>query len=97
MKQLTIYCSRDLEEMVIAALDRHGAEGYFRIAGATGNKFLPEGTLPRTITWEAVALTVPALPEKEIPPIVADLEAHADACDIRPCLRNVTLPIDQAW
>jgi hypothetical protein len=97
MKQLTVYCSRDLEERVVAALDRAGAEGFFRVGGSSGSKFLPAGELPRTTSWDAVALTVPAIPPDAAQKVVAELEAYANACEIQPCLRIVMTAIEQVW
>ena len=63
MKQLTIYCSRDLEERVVAVLDHAGAEGYLRLAGATANRFSPSGQVPRVSSWEATLFLVPGTEE----------------------------------
>jgi hypothetical protein len=97
MKQLTVYCSRDLEDRVIAALDHAGAEGFFRVGGSSGSKFLPAGELPRTTSWDAVAFTVPAIEADAAMKVVDELETFADACEIQPCLRIVLIPIEQVW
>ena len=89
MKQLTIYCSRDLEQQVVAVLDREGLEGYFRLGDAAGHRFLPPGEVPRSVTWEAVMLVVPGAEERRIDKAVAALRSLADRCEIEPCLRVV--------
>lgn len=95
MKHLTIYCSRDLEHRVVAALDSAGVEGFLRVGEATGNKFQPPSLLPRTMTWEAALFMVPAAPEQKVGEIIAELERYAGACEVRPCLRIVVSAVEQ--
>jgi hypothetical protein len=84
-----VYCSRDLEDRVVSAFDKAGVEAYLRVGSATGNKFLPEGQVPRTMTWEAVMYVIPAAEEGVISAVVEELEAYAGSCEIEPCLRMV--------
>lgn len=90
MKQLTIFANRDLEPQVFAVLDGAGVEAFLRVGEATGNRFLPEGEVPRTVTWEAVMVVVPALDEAKVEPISRALARIASDCGVEPCLRVVT-------
>ena len=96
LSQLTIFCSRDLEDRVVTELDRAAVEGFFRLPGGTGNKFRERGGVPRTITWEATMFVVPAAPAERVEAIVRALESHAGSCEIRPCLRMTVAAIDLA-
>ena len=51
MKQLTVFCSRDLESRVVSILDEAGLDGYLRVGDVMGNRFLPKGQVPRSETW----------------------------------------------
>ncbi len=95
MRQMTVFCSRDLEPRVVSAFDRAGVEGYLRLSGATGQKFMPPGQVPRTMTWEALALVVPAANDGAVESVVAELRIYAGSCEIQPCLRIVVAPIDE--
>jgi hypothetical protein len=95
MNQLSIYCSRDLTERVIATLDRAGVTGFLQVREATGNRFQEAGQLPRTLTWEATLIVVPVVEENRITGIVQELEKYANQCDIRPCLHVVVSPVVQ--
>lgn len=95
MKQVTIYCSRDLETRVVTALDHAGVEGYLRLAGATGNRFGAPGQVPRSIAWEATLFLVPGADEGGVRAIVEQLEEYAGSCEIAPCLRIVVASIDE--
>jgi hypothetical protein len=96
MRQLTLYCSRDLEDRVISALDRAGVHGFLRVGDATGNKFLPQGEVPRTMTWEASLIVVPVVPSEKVDQIVKELREYAGSCEIDPCLRLTVSPVDEA-
>ena len=97
MKQLTVYCSLDIENEVITILDRIGVDGFMRIGGGTGNKFLPRGQVPRTMTWEASVFVVPSAPDEAVSSVVRHLEEYAGKCDIEPCLRFVVTPVEDAY
>ena len=97
MKQLNLYISTDLERRAVDALERAGVEGYLRLAGATGNKFEPADTHSRTMTWEALALIVPAAADEQVASIVGELEEYANACATRPCLRMVVSSVEAAY
>lgn len=94
MKQLTIFLSPDLEHRAIDALERAGVEGFLRLEGATGNKFLANDPLTRIMTWEAVALLVPGADDGQAASVVEELGHYADACETRPCLRIVVSPVE---
>jgi len=87
VKQLTIFCSRDLEQQVVSTLDEAGLRGYLRLDGVTGNRFLPKGQVPRSVTWEAVMIVVPAGAADVIDDVREKLQAIAASCEIEPCIR----------
>lgn len=95
MRQVTVFCSRDLEPRVVDALDQAGVEGYLRVGAATGSRFLEKGRVPRAITWEAAMFVVPAAAEACVDEIVGRLEAYAGSCEIEPCLRIVVGPVER--
>ena len=87
MKQLTIFCSRDLESQVVSILDEAGLYGYLRIGDATGNRFLPKGEVPRAVTWEAVMIVVPGDEDATIDAVRETLQGIAADCEVAPCIR----------
>jgi hypothetical protein len=95
MKQLVIYCSEDLEHQVVGALDRHGAEGYLKIPGAVGHKFLERESLPRTVSFGAIVIVVPGASEASVAAILKDLQDFAGKCEIQPCLRASVVNVEQ--
>jgi hypothetical protein len=95
MKQLTIYCSRDLEERVVHVLDHAGVEAFFRSSTGTGVRFLPQGQLPRTMTWEALFFLVPAIEEPALEQVIDELQRYSGSCEIEPCLRIVVSTVDR--
>ena len=95
MKQLTIFYSSDEESRVITALDHAGIEGFFRVGGASGNKFVEPGQVPRTVAWEAVMIVVPSAPEENVLAVMGELGEYTRSCEIEPCLRMVVSPIDE--
>lgn len=97
MQQLTIFCSKDLEEQVVETLDRLGLEGFLHLGDAVGSKFNRPGRLPRTFTWEASVFVIPAEAPEKIDAVVSELESFADACDTQPCLRLVVSSVDRVY
>lgn len=95
MKQLSIFCSRDLEEKVVSALDRAGVEGYLRLGEATGNRFLPPQEIPRTMVWQATVILVPATAPEKADQIIEELRNEAGSCEVAPCLRIVQSPVER--
>ncbi len=95
MKQLTIYCSDDLRDTVVHALDRAGSEGFLLIPECLGHYFAEPGEVPRTVSWEASVIVVPAMPDDKIDAVVSDLRAHAGHCAIEPCLRITVTPVER--
>ncbi len=94
MQQLSIYCSLDLEDRVVAVLDAARVEGFFRAGTGTGNRFLPAGQLPRTVTWEAALLIVPAIDDGQLAKVRGELNQLAESCEFQPCLRLVASPAE---
>jgi hypothetical protein len=97
MKQLTIYCSRDLENRVVNALDHARLEGFLRIGGASGSKFCDPGEVPRTMDWEATMFLVPGAEEVQIQAVVNELAEYTKSCDTYPCLRIAVAPVEQVY
>lgn len=95
MKQLTIFCSRDLEDRVVQALDNAGAEGFLHVGEATGRHFAASGELPRTISWEASMFVVPALDDEKVRAVQGQLAAYAGSCEVEPCLRMVVGSVER--
>jgi hypothetical protein len=95
MKQLTVYCSEELEHQVVSSFDRHGAEGYLRIPRAIGHKFLEPEALPRTVSFEAIVLVVPGASEATVAAILQDLQDYAGKCEIQPCLRASVVDLER--
>ena len=87
MKQLTIFCSRDLEAQVVSVLDGSGLHGYLRVGDATGNRFLPKGQVPRSLTWEAVMIVIPGDEDATIDAVREKLQDIAASCGPDPCMR----------
>ena len=87
MKQLTVFCSRDLESQVVSTLDEAGLHGYLRLGDATGNRFLAKGQVPRSVTWEAVVIVVPGDDDAVIDAVREKLQDIAEKCDVEPCIR----------
>ena len=97
MKQLTIYCSRDLENRVVNALDHARLEGFLRIGGASGSKFCDPGEVPRTMDWEATMFLVPGAEDTQVQAVVDELAEYASSCDTYPCLRIAVTPVEQVY
>jgi hypothetical protein len=97
VKQLTIYCSRDLEDQVVNALDHAGVEGFLRLGGASGSKFCDPGEVPRTMDWDATVFLVPGAEGPQVDAIVSELGEFARGCDPYPCLRISVTPVEQIY
>jgi hypothetical protein len=95
VKQLTIYCSRDLEDHVVNALDHARVEGFLRVGGASGSRFCDPGEVPRTMDWDAIVFLVPGAEETQVEAIVGELGDFARGCDTYPCLRICVTPVEQ--
>ena len=95
MNQLAIYCSRDIEDRVVRALDAAGVGGFLHVAHATGNKFKPGDELPRLLTWDAVLSLVPAVAEDRVDTIMRQLADYAGSCEVDPCLRMVVSAVEK--
>ena len=94
MKQLTIYFSIDLEDQVIAGLERAGCQGFFRYDGM-GVRFLEEGKVPRTISWEAAVISVPQIDDAAAGLLIGELEALIASCEVEPCIRIVVAGVER--
>jgi hypothetical protein len=97
MKQLTVYCSLDIEDAVVTIFDRIGVDGFMRIGNATGSRLLPEGQVPRTMTWEVSVFVIPVASDEIVDSVTNCLEEYAGKCDVEPCLRYVVTPVEEAY
>ena len=97
MKQLTIYCSRDLENHVVNALDHAKVEGFLRVGGASGSKFCDPGEVPRTMDWEATMFLIPGAAVPQIEAVISELEDYAKSCETYPCLRMSVTSLEQLY
>jgi hypothetical protein len=95
VKQLTIFCSADLEHRVLTALERAGVSAFLRLDRVSGCRFNDPGRVPRTISWEALAFLVPGAEDDRVDAVVEELEVYAGACDIQPCLRLAVSPVER--
>jgi hypothetical protein len=96
MKQLTIYCSMELNNKVNQVLHKYEVEGFIHMPGIYGNKLKQKGSYEKDLTWEASAFVV--FPEdQKVRHIIQDLQDFADKCEIKPCLRMVVVPVEQMY
>ncbi|RMF68738.1 MAG: hypothetical protein D6743_02965 [Calditrichaeota bacterium] len=96
MKQLTIYCSDELNEAVTQVLRHHDLDGFIHVPELYGNRIRPKGSLEQDVTWTASAFV--SFPEKEkLDAVVKELEAFANRCRVKPCLRIVVSPVDYVF
>lgn len=93
MKQLSVFCSPDLEDRVVSAFDRAGVEGFMRLPGASAHLFAEPGQVPRTIDWEAVLLIVPAAPGERLERVLDELETYTRQCDTGVCIRHSLMEV----
>jgi hypothetical protein len=94
MKQLTIFVNADLEPQVVAALDHAEVDAFLRIGEASGNRFLAQGEVPRTVAWEAVMFLVPALEDEKVHAVAGELDAVSENCGAGLCLKVVATPAE---
>lgn len=96
MKQITIFCASDLEDLVVSAFDRVGIRSFSAIQGASGNLFSPLGEVPRMETFDAMVIIVPATEDDKARSLMDLLETAAGGDGAETCLRAVVSPIERA-
>jgi hypothetical protein len=96
MKQITIFCATDLEDLVVSAFDRVGIRSFSAIMGASGNLFAPQGEVPRMETFDAMVIMVPATDEDKARSLMDLLEKAAEGGGTETCLRAVVSPAERA-
>ncbi len=90
MKQLTIYCSEELNERITQILHHYELEGFIHMPGIYGNKFKPKGSFTSDLSWQACAFIV--FPnESQLQGLVNELREFADKCGESPCMRLVRI------
>ncbi|MFQ5769715.1 MAG: hypothetical protein ACE5HX_04210 [bacterium] len=94
MKQLTIYCSAELEPDVSQIFHKYEIDGFIHIPGIYGNKLKPRGSLEKDQIWPASGFVLHT-DELNIRGIIQDLQNYANKCDIQPCLRMVVTPVEK--
>lgn len=87
MKQLMILCSPDLENQVISILDEAGVDGFLHLPGGSANLFAAPGQIPRSLTWEANLVLVPAVDDDRVEKVADRLDEHARSCATETCVR----------
>ena len=97
MKQLSVFCSRDLSEQVVRVLADSGVDGFIELGEATGNRFREPGAVPRTLTWEAVGFLVPGAEDGQIDALAEKLKGLAGDCQAGPCLRVTVSRVEQVY
>lgn len=96
MKQLTIYCSEELNDTVNKILHNYEIEGFIHMPGIFGEKFKPKDSFGKDLVWQACAFVVfPG--EDQIESILNELQEYANRCKDKPCLRMVVTPIDKLY
>ena len=96
MKQLTIFCSPDLESRVISILDEAGLDGFLHLPGGSANLFADPGRVPRTFTWEAILLVVPAADDARVERVADRLDEYVHSCDTETCLRYAVIAVERS-
>ncbi len=94
MKQLTIYCSEELNDSVSQILHHYEIEGFIHMPGIYGNKLKPRGSFEKDLAWQACAFIV--FPEDDqLQSLMAELQQFAQKCGESPCLRMVVVAPEQ--
>lgn len=96
MKQLTIYCSTELNESVVQIFRDHEIENYVHVPELYGNALKKRGSYERDQVWKANSFVL-FLEESVVDKIISDLKGYIDKCEIQPCLRLVVTPIEQIY
>ena len=97
MKQLSVFCSRDLSGQVVRILAQSGIDGFVELGEATGNRFREPGAVPRTLTWEAVWFLVPGAGDGQVDALAGKLKEMAGDCEAGPCLRVTVSRVEQVY
>ena len=96
MKQLTIFCSADLSDMVRDALIHAGIQGFIKVPHAVGSKPGATWEHGRYPTWEAEIFMTPA-PAEVVERVVAQLRDYCGKCDVEPCLHILVSSLEAAY
>ena len=96
MKQLMIFCSPDLESRIISVLSEAGVEGFLHLPGGSANLFTDPGQVPRTLTWEANLVIVPAAADETVLRVADRLDDYARSCATESCLRYAVTTVERS-
>lgn len=95
MKQVTIFCSTDLEDLVVSTLDRVGVRSFSALKGASGNLFAPPGEVPRITSFDAMVIVVPATEDGKARALAQQLDAQTGSGQSQTCLRVVVSAVER--
>ena len=93
IKQLMIFCSSDIANVVSKELSASGIQGYMRLAGH-GTNVEKKTAFSHDLTWPADVFIIPA-DETKIRRIMSGLKAYAGKCDMEPCLKMILSSVDE--
>jgi hypothetical protein len=96
VKQLTIFCSSDLSDIVRDALVHAGVTGFLKVPHAVGSKPGATGQHGRYPTWDA-EMFVAAAEAEAVDKVMKDLEQHVGKCDVEPCLRIMVSALEAVY
>ncbi|MFA6449938.1 MAG: hypothetical protein WCX65_10735 [bacterium] len=94
-KQLTIFCSSEISDMVIGILSSSGIKGFMHLQG-TGTNVIKKTAFAHDLTWPADVFIVPA-EEQPIRNILEHLKNYAGKCEIEPCLKLILSSVDEMY
>ena len=95
MKQLMILCGPDLESQVISILDEVGVDGFLHLPGGSANLFAALGQIPRSLTWEANIVLVPAADDDRVDRVADRLDEYARSCATETCVRYAVTKVER--
>ena len=94
MKQLTIFCSEELENRVSEVLHKFEIESFIHMPGIFGTRLKPKGSYEKDQTWQATAFVIHTI-ESKIDKIIQELQKFTSQCEIQPCLRLVVTKVEK--
>jgi len=93
MKQLTLYCSEELNDRVSQILHHYDLDGYIHNPGLFATTFKPKGSYVKDMAWEAHVYIL-FLSDEQLQGLLEELKQYINACDIEPCIRIVVTPVE---
>ena len=93
IKQLMIFCSSDIADVVTKELSTSGIQGYMHLSGQ-GTNIEKKSAFSHDLTWPAEVFIVPA-DETKIRKIMGSLKGYAGKCEMEPCLKLILSSVDE--